>query len=202
MSLSGEQAHSFFSPLVGRTSTFLMEGRRANVDFARTLMELASRRGDAATIFDLDAFYSSNSHRIFADLATSFLSTATVRVPEPGSVVEAELAALFGCRQKLIVIDSLNTLYHLISLEDGSSRSRKLSFALAGLGYLARTNAKAVVLSMYRREGFTRVGAGRSISSLSDLTASVSIRGDEVTFRSERGGGWPGGRFSIRIPSG
>ena len=69
------------------------------------------------------------------------------------------------------------------------------------LAYLARANAKAVILSMYRREGITRWGSGRPISSLSDITASVETRGKELLIRAERGPGWEGGVFSTRIPS-
>jgi len=65
---------------------------------------------------------------------------------------------------------------------------------------LARTNGKAVILSMYRREGFARWGTVRSISGLSDLTASVEARGRELLIRLERGPGWEGGVFSTRIP--
>ncbi len=197
MSFSGAEAHSFFDPLKGRTATFLLEGREANLDFARTVVGLVAKAGDTCTILDLDAFYASNSDRALQPFAGS--RSSTVRVPEPGSDIELELSRLFEAQQKVLVIDSLNSLYHLVSLEDSSSRSRKLAFAVASLSYLARTNGKVVIMSMYRREGFTHSGSGRSISSLSDLTVSVDVRGRELNFRSERGPAWPGGRFSIRI---
>jgi hypothetical protein len=101
-----------------------------------------------------------------------------------------------------VIVDSLNSIYHLISREDGSSRGRKLRFAISSLTYLARTNAKAVILSMYRREGFGHRGTGTSISGLSDITASVDARRRELLVRVERGPGWEGGVFSTRIPSG
>lgn len=200
MSFSGDQAKSFFGPLAGKTATFLLEGRQANLEFSRAVVGLLAGGGDACAILDLDAFYSSNSDRILSSLTTASARSTTIRVPEPGSDVEGALATLFGAQQKVVIIDSLNSLYHLLSQEDGSSRNRKLTFAVASLSYFARTNGKAVILTMYRREGFTRPGTARPISGFSDVTAAVDVRGDELTIRSERGSAWPGGRFSTRSP--
>ena len=200
MSFSAREATSFFAPLRGRTATFLLEDRLANLDFARSVINLLAQTPDSAQILDLDAFYSSNAGRIFNSLASP--SAVTLRVPEPGAAIEEELAAMFEGTQGVIIIDSLNSFYHLISQEDGSSRSRKLNFAIAALAYLARTNAKAVLLSMYKREGFAHWGTGRSISGLSDITASVETRRQELLVKTERGPGWEGGVFSTRIPSG
>ncbi len=186
--------------MAGRTATFLIEGREANLDFARALVGLVAQAGYSCTVLDLDAFYSSNADVIFPSLSRAAAESSTVRVPEPGSDVKGEFARLFESDQKMIIVDSLNSLYHLISQEDGSSSSRKLTFAVAGLSYFARTNGRSVMLTMYRREGFTRSGTGRSISALSDMTASVEVRGNELTARVERGHAWPGGRYATRIP--
>jgi len=200
MNVGAHEAKTFFSLLKGRTATFLLEDRQANLDFARTVIGLLAQTSDAAQILDLDAFYSSNADRIFNSLGSS--TTVTLRVPEPGAEIEEEFAAMFEGDQGVVIVDSLNSFYHLISQEDGSSRSRKLNFAIEALAYLARTNAKAVLLSMYRRESLTRWGTGRSISRLSDITASVDTRSQELFIRTERGPGWEGGVFSTRIPSG
>ena len=202
MSFGMQQARAFFAPLTGRTTTFLLEDREANLGFASTIMGLLAQTGDTCAVVDLDAFYSSNSDRIFGALDQPAARATAVRVPEPGADIEGEFSAIFEAPQKTLIMDSLNSFYHLVSQEDGSSRSRKLMFAVASLSYFARVNGKVVIFSMYRREGFTRGGTGRSISSLSDMTASVDVRGEEMTVRRERGSGWPGGRFSIRIPSG
>lgn len=147
---------------------------------------------------DLDALYSSNADLIFrgADGATD----VTIRVPPPGAGVEGELSYLFQTRRQAIVIDSLNSLYHLMSTEDGSSKSRRLAFAVASLSFFARANAKAVVMTMYRRERLSRPGTGKSISGLSDATVSVSLEGDELAITTERGRTWVGGGFLTRIP--
>jgi len=202
MSFGVQRAQAFLAPLTGRTATFLLESRGANLSFARAIISLLAQAGDGCAVVDLDAFYSSNSDRIFTTLAQATSTAMAIRVPEPGADVEGDFSTIFEAPQRAVIIDSLNSFYHLVSQEDGSSRSRKLMFAVASLSYYARANGKIVIFSMYRREGFTRRGTSRSISSLSDITASVNIRGDEVVFRSERGSGWPGEKFSIRIPSG
>ena len=175
MSRGAHEAESFFAPLRGRTATFLLEDRQANLDFARTVIGLLAQTQDVVEVFDLDAFYASNADRIFKSLGSP--AAVTLRVPEPGADIEEEFAATFDGDQVIVIIDSLNSFYHLISQEDGSSRGRKLNFAIAALAYFTRTNAKAVLLTMYKREGFTRWGTGRSISGLSDITASVDTRG-------------------------
>jgi hypothetical protein len=184
---------------MGKTATFLVEGRQANLKFARTMMGFLGSEESGCAIFDLDALYSSNADSILAPLEGAAKSSL-VTVPPPGSDIEEEFSRLFETKQRVLIVDSLNSLYHLISQEDGSSRSRRLTFASASLSYLARTNDKAVILTMYRREGFTRPGTGRSISTHSDVTASVEVREGEIVVRSERGAAWPGGRFSSRIP--
>jgi hypothetical protein len=196
-----KQAHPLLALLMGKTTTFLLEDRRTNLEFARTIIHVLSQTGDGSAIVDLDALYSSSSDEIFGSLDPSAARATSIRVLEPGADIESEFAALFDVRQNVIIIDSLNSLYHLISVEDTSLRGRKLTFVIASLSYFARTNAKAVLLTMYRREGFTRGGTGRSISGISDATVSVDAVGQDLILKSERGSVWSGRRFSIRIPS-
>lgn len=201
MSLSGEEPGLFFGPLTGKTTTFILDSRQANLAFAGVVVGLLARARTPCTILDLDAFYSSNSDRIFPSMDASTAGSTEIRVPQPGLDVEREFSRLFEAGQKVVIIDSLNSLYHLVSLEDGNSRSRKLSFALASLSYMARTNEKVVVLSMYRREGVSRAGTGRSISSLSEATVAVAVRGEKLDMAVGHGAVWPGGGFSIRTLS-
>lgn len=151
---------------------------------------------EPCAVLDLDAFYSSNAGLILTPLSGDSLSE--IRIPAPGSNIETEFSKLFETKQNVVIIDSLNTLYHLISMEDGNSRARKLAFALASLSYFARANAKVIILSMYRREGFSRLGRAKSISDLSDVTAFVELKGHDLTIRTERGVAWQSGGFSIR----
>jgi len=198
MSFSGDPARSFFAPLWGKAATFVMDERKSNMRFARTIVNLAGRSEETCSILDLDALYSSSADIIFSQPASP--GASRILLPLPGSEVELEFPRLFEAQQRIIIVDSLNSLYHLLSQEDTTSRGRKFAFAVESLAYLARANNKAVVLTMYRREGFTRQGRSRSISGLSDVTANVEVRGDDLSIRSERGRIWPGGRFSTRIP--
>jgi hypothetical protein len=198
MSFGVGEPRSFLEPLTGKTTTFLLDSRRDNIAFARTVAVLAAGHGDACAILDLDALYSSNAAAILSPLSGGATS---IIVPAPGSEIERETTRLFLVPQRVILVDSLNTLYHLLAFEDESSRGRRLSFFLACLTYLARTNNKAVIFTMYRREGFRKVKPGLSISGLGDTTASVRNEDGHLTMRIERGSAWPGGSFSIRIPS-
>ena len=199
MSFSAQQADSFLGPLKGKTATFLVESRQDNLSLARCVAALAAQRASGCAIFDVDAFYSSNSDLILSALPPGAARAARVYVPEPGSSIEVELAELFRAESGVFVIDSLNTLYHLLSSSGASSRSRKFAFAVASLAYFARMGGKAVLFSMYRRERTMRTGGGRSISDLSDVTVSVEATGSELLMKCERGAAWPGGRFSLRL---
>jgi hypothetical protein len=200
MSFSTEEAHSFIGPLKGKTATLLVEGRTANLSLARAIMALLADTGSACAVLDLDALYASNSDIIFGPLSPSFNHSTTIDVPDPGSSVEGELPQLFSTDPRVIIVDSLNTLHHLLSANDRSSRSRKFSFAVSMLSYLARTGGKTIIFTMYRREGFGRSRGNRSISSLSDVTASVEARDSALSVICERGTAWPRGKFSIRVP--
>jgi hypothetical protein len=197
MSFGEAQGASLLGPLKDKTTTFLMEGRAANAGFARLLSESLRAARMSCLFLDLDAFYSSNADRFFLGEAEAKF---TLRVPSPGADIEAEFSSLFEAKEDAVAIDSLNTLYHLISAEDGSSKGRKIMFAVASLSQLARANGKTVVMSMYRREGFGRSGKGRSISHLTDLTASVKLRDQRLEVVTEKGTGWSDGAFFSRIP--
>ena len=200
MSFSTEEAQSFIGPLKRKTSTFLVEGRGANLALAKAMMALLATAGDSCMVLDLDAMYASNSDIIFGQLPATFNRSTTIDVPGPQSSVESEFSLLFSSDPRIIIIDSLNTLHHLLSEDGGTSRSRKFSFVVAILSYLARTGGKAVIFTMYRREGLGRARGGRSISSLSDVTASVEARDSELSVTCDRGTAWSGGKVSIRVP--
>ncbi|MDA4124863.1 MAG: hypothetical protein OK438_05385 [Thaumarchaeota archaeon] len=201
MSFSARLASSFFGPLRGKTSSFVVGGREANILLAEVAISLATLTGDGCAVLDLDALYSSNSDRIFGGLPAAVARSTTIHVPEPDSSVEMELSKLFATTAKVLVIDSLNSLHHLLSSDDARSRSRKLAFAVASLSYLARTDRRAVLFTMYKRERPLRTAA-RSIADLADLKISVKADESGVSMECERRSIWPGGRFSVplRVP--
>lgn len=199
MSFSRDEVPTFFDPLAGRTTTFLLDSRQAKLRFAQTISALVSSGGKGLAILDLDAFYSSHADKIFS-LDPRQGESTTIIVPKPGSDIEEQFSHLFDAQQEVLVIDSLNSFFHLLSLDDWHARSRKVTFALEALSQFARSNSKIAILSMYRRERYAGTGTKRPISQLSDLTVSVTLRGDQAVFRVEKGLGWPGREFSTRIP--
>lgn len=199
MSLSEDQAPSFLGPLEGKTATFLLGGRDANLGFARTVMHALATARLPCVILDLDAFYSTNADLIFRKLPGD-LTSFEPRVPAPGVDIEAEFSSMFRAEPRAIVVDSLNSLYHLLSQEDGRSSGRKILFALEALSQFARANTKPVILSMYKREGLAKQARGRSIATLTDVTASAESDGYRLRILTEKGTAWPGGSASIRIP--
>ena len=197
MSFGAQRTHSFLGPLRGKTITFLVGSRQANLSFAKSIASLTAIATNGCAIFDIDAFYSSNSDEILSVLPPSATRSVCVYVPEPGSSVEITLPKFFRAEAGVFVVDSLNTLYHLFSSSGVNSRNRKLAFAVASLSYLAKTSGKAVLFTMYRREKSMRTGGGRSISDLSDTTVSVEATGSGLLMKCERGTAWPEGRFSL-----
>ncbi len=183
-------------PLRGKTSTFLVDNRQANLALARIFL----RETDApCAVLDLDALYSSCADSIMKNIPEARLRSVQINVPEPGADIEPHLAALFADESGLVIVDSMNSLNHILSVGNRSSRSRKLAFIVSGLSYLARSSGRAVVFTMYRRERTLRSGGGISSADLSDVTISVGQRGDEVELRCERGSAWPRRVLSLCI---
>ncbi len=188
------------SPLRGRTAIFLVEGRRENLDFARGVVSVLCRGGTRCTVMDVDALYSSNSDYVFASLSAEEADSVEMLVPEPDSELESGFARLLGSHPgSTLIIDSLNSLYHLMSTGRTGSRNRNVGFIMAFLSFMARTDGRAVLLTMYRRERGVRLVPGKSISDLSDLTASVRVGEGVLGLKCERGSAWPGGEFSVPL---
>jgi len=187
-------------PLYGRTTTFLVDSRQTNLALARVLLSNLTRKEVPCVVLDIDALYASNSDYIFASVSEGQASIAQIHVPDPGAALEGDVADLLGAGQaKALIIDSLNSLYHLLSGGGSGSKNMRLGFAVALLSYIARTEKRAVLLTMYERERSARLGRRRSISDLSDLTVSVSILEGELALTCVRGSAWPGRGLSVPI---
>jgi hypothetical protein len=202
LSFSFTQSREFFGPLEGKVVTFMLKDRNDNMSFARGLVSLVSQTRDKCFILDIDALYASNAREIFSLLSDDQARSIRINVPEVGSRMEDEFPKALEGGSRTVIVDSLNSLHHLFSLDDHGSRSRKLSFAVASLSYAAKVSGSAAILSMYRRDGFTMTLAKGSMSGLADATVSVETHGSELEMDCERGKLWPGASFSIRIPSG
>ena len=200
LSLSAQQAHSFLTPLNGKTTTFLVDGRQTNLSLVRNIASMTAMTARGFAIFDADAFCSSNSVEILSALTLEAAKSTHIYLPEPGSSIETELPRFIRTGSEVFMIESLNTIYHLFSSSGTNSRSRKFAFAVVSLSYLARTSGKTGLFIMYRREKIMRAGGGGSISDLSDTTVSAETTGSGLLMKCERGTAWPDGRFSLRGP--
>jgi len=197
---SAGKADEFFGPLKGKTATFLLPDRSANLAFARAVTAMVAASGRTCSIFDLDAFYSSNAGFLFGPPSASGRGKVFIQVPKPSVRLEDEFPRLFSGGGSVVIVDTLNTLFHLLSSDEGAYRSRKFSFAVASLSFTAKESGSAIMLAMYRRELLSRGGLGRSMSSYSDVVVSVERKDSGVTMVTERGKAWGEGTFSIRIP--
>lgn len=196
MSFGRAEAESFFSPLVGKSTTFMVKSRGENLALARLILSAVSAIGATCTILDVDALYSSNPDATLSGMTWRTAARTTVVVPEPGGAMEVEVARLSSCESSVVVVDSLNSLYHLFEGED--TRSRKLSFGVAALTYSSRASGKATILTAYGRK--TPHSSGRSISDLSDCTVLVRAAGHDILLKCVRGSLWSGGTLSLRGP--
>jgi hypothetical protein len=198
MSAGDRHGGTLLGPLYGRTTTFMVDSRRTNLALAWSLV----RSGARLRVLDIDALYSSNSEFLFGG-ASDGAEAAEIIVPEPGFPLEREVAGLLGSgTESALVVDSLNSLYHLLPAGGRGSRNTGLAFVVALLSFAARTQGVAVILTMYVRERAGRLGRAKSISDMSDASVSASLRGGSLNLRRERGPAWPGGSLSVPIPSG
>jgi hypothetical protein len=81
LSLSAGQAESFIGPILGKTATFLVAGREANLAFARTALALVTSTARSCAVLDLDALYSSNADAILGSLPGDSIRSAAFTVP-------------------------------------------------------------------------------------------------------------------------
>ena len=200
MSLSAQQAQAFLRPLQGKVVTFLVSSRDANLSLIRGISLIGAAVAHDCTILDVDAFYSSHSDEILSGLPQSIVKQTSIYVPEPGSNIENEILALLKSSSKLFVIESLNTLYHLFGSSGASSRSRRLSFILFTLSYLAKTSDRIGFLIMYEQERLARFSGKKTISNFADITISVEVIGSKLLMECVRGLTWPDGKFDFTFP--
>jgi hypothetical protein len=198
--LNSPRGGPFTFPCYGHTTTFLLEAKKTNLAFARAILHHLSLNGHQCKVLDIDALYSSNSDYVFGPLSERQARAVEILVPDPESDLESSITGLLASRSgKTIIIDSLNSLYHLISTGGSSLRGRKLAFIMACFSYIARTESKAVLTTMYQRERTTHFSGRRQISDLSDHTVFAELRGNALTLKYDRGYSRPGDIFSLPI---
>lgn len=180
-------ARGFLAPLTGRTCTILVDGRGANLALGRALLQASSSEKVPCRVLDLDAFYASNADALLRGVPAEGQESVLFDVPKPGAEVADHVSRAFDGRSGLLVVDSLNTLHHLMSLS-----GRSLSFVVGALSMYAKANGVAAVLSMYRREGPGGPGKKGSIAELSDAQAEARVEGGSLVVTRKRGELWGG----------
>ena len=203
MSLSDRQSRPFLEPLAGKTTAFLLYDRPSNLRFATTIVRLLAGDRLGCRFLDLDAFYSSNLEALTAGLARESLAGFEMTVPEPGSDTEAALAGLFlGADNRVLLIDSANSLYQLLSARNPRAGSRKFGFLISALSNWARSNGGPALASIYDRRPPARRKASRSLADAFDNSVSLSAGDGGLAFRCERGSAWRGGTFFLPLEMG
>jgi len=198
MSLSDRRSRLFLEPLEGRTTAFRVEDRPSNLRFAAAITRILASAGVGCRLLDLDAFYSSNLDILTAGVPRERLAGFDITVPEPGSDMDTSLAALFlGGDDRPLLIDSVNSLYQLLSAHNPRAANRKFTFFVSALSNWSKANNKPVVATVYDRRPATRRRASRSLADAFDNSIAFSAKHDGLAFKCERGSAWRGGGFFL-----
>ncbi len=200
MSLEYQQARLFLEPLEGKTTAFLLGDRPSNRILSRSILTLLSASRRACTILDLDAFYSSNLETISKHLSSTAMDNLQIIVPEVSVSIEQTLSGLLAVDpERPLIIDSANSLFHLLAWQNPKSSNRKFAFLIATLSAWARANRKPVLSSLYVREKVARVGTSRSLSDAFDIAVSTSKKRNGLALRCELGRAWRDGVFFLSL---
>ncbi len=196
MSIGVQRAKSFLDPLRGKLSVFVVKDRPSGLLLGRLLTSCASSLNSPYAVLDLDAFYASNFDFMKDSDLPAGHNAARFQIPEVGSKVsEALLGFLRQGESKVLILDNLNSFFHLLSAEHPTSAARKLTFATAVMSQIARTNGVAFLCTIYERDGPIRRNRPRSFSENGDATVSVKVDEGRLVLRCRRGTLWPSGSF-------
>jgi hypothetical protein len=194
---SYRQAKAFLAPLQRKVTIFLVEGRESHLILARFLLDCICITDKTATVLDTNTTYASNSVMLASNLGESCLENITLLIPSQGPTKSALANSIFSTYDVLIV-DDLNTLYHLLSTEDRSA-IRELTAITKILSYFCRENGKTAFLTAYSAgESLKREGGQRSLFRMGDLSVSTSVD-DSIRFRCDHGAAWPNNTFSVSL---
>jgi len=195
------EAEAFLTPLRAKSTVFLLDNRATDLLFSRFLLSCLVRTRNEVLVADINAFYSSNAQRIAPG---SDAPNISLTLPPPGFAVEPWLIDfLIGAADAaVVVLDDLNTLYHLLSFDGSKRAGNRISFLMALTSFLARTRPQTIISKVYARNRpiqNSRHGA-RSLDRLGDLGVAVEYEASELTFACKNGSGWRGdGTFSVRV---
>jgi hypothetical protein len=205
MSFGVQRARAFLDPLRGKITTFFVADRLVNLSLSTLILTCVTAAGAACEVVDMDAFYASNSDLLSAALPREGLERVSLYVPKVGTSGDDLVMKLFDRGQQphkdILILDDLNTLFHLLSSDNSSSAGRKLAFLIALQSFVRRTNRTTALATVYEREKPIPGRRSKSFSELADTNVSVAHSGDELILKCERGAAWPGGTLSFPILS-
>jgi len=195
------EAEAFLTPLRAKSTVFLLDDRATDLLFSRFLLSCLVRARSEVLVADINAFYSSNAQRIAPESETPNIRLS---LPPPSFAVEPWIIDfLIGAPDAAVVIlDDLNTLYHLLSFDGSKRAGNRMSFLIALTSFLARTRLQTIISKVYARNRPVQNGrrGARSLDRLGDLGVAVEYEASELTFTCKNGSGWRGdGTFSVRV---
>src|SRR5437667_7944156 len=196
------EAEAFLAPLQGKSTVFLLDNRATDLLFSRFLLSCLVRTRNEALVADINAFYGSNAQRIAPG---SDASKIRLSLPPPGFDVEPWIVDFLidaADDAAVVILDDLNTLYHLLSFDGSKRAGNRMSFLIALTSFLARTRPQTIISKVYARNRPIQNGrrGARSLNRLGDLGVAVEYEARKLVFTCKNGSGWRGdGTFSLRV---
>jgi len=187
------QAFAFLRPLKGKSTTFIVANRNANLSASRFILTcLATLRIDAG-LFDTSCCYGVNIRKLTDGLPSDFKQRSTISYITEGLTYEESLTRMLLLESPAILIDDLNAILHLLSSHNRKSGIHRLSTFYHTLSYAARLNSLLVMGMVYKTgPGSAARSSQRSLSRISEVQVVTEARvGGDVTFRSDDVPEWP-----------
>lgn len=198
---SPRQANTFFAPLKRKTTTFVVEEREVNLRLAQFIIGLASVLKLRVLVLDTDAFYAANIISVSEKQSDNQKGGVFIRIPTNDLRLEEWLVDSIFTKYELLIVDDMNSLYHLFESLQKMSGSRKLHFVGRTLSYFARSENRVVALSLYKNamDSAPLGESPRSLAKYADLVVSVDYQDSFIRFQCNQGRAWPSNFFSARI---
>jgi hypothetical protein len=193
-------AESFLNSLRGKAAVFLVADRATNLALAELFLLSFKVTETTGVVFDIDAFYASNSEVLVKRVPRVDSRTVQLRIPRIGASAEEVTSELLKRdSSEAVVVSNLNSLFHLFASNDQGSAGRKFAFLMALLSFTARTNNNNVLAIMYERERPIPTTRSRPFSRLGDSLILVKRVGNNLVLQSEDGAVWPSGTLNFPI---
>ncbi len=173
----------------------MVDGRTSRILLAQFLLNCICVLNKKLLILDTNAFYASNSNLLVPRLGEDCLARVGLRIPAADTIQTTLTSSVFSSYEFLI-IDDLNTIYHLMSTENRSA-IRELTAMTRILSYFCRENGITVILVTYSAgEGLKKEVGKRSLFHMGDVSVSTKIDNNKIQFTCDHGEAWLNNTFS------